>query len=261
MTDKDPRCTVLDGRSAVVTGAGSGMGEAIAKAYAAEGARVVAADINMDNVERVCNEIKQAGGIAIPFLCDVSKNEQTDALIDRCIEEFGSIDILVNNAGIMDNFSPIEELTDAMWDRVMNVNTASVIYTTRKVIPIFREQKRGAIINIASVGGLFGARAGVAYTASKHAVVGITKNTAFMYAREGIRCNAIAPGAIETNIGESIGKHVSEHGTSMTSMGNVMIPKFGKPEQVARVAVFLAMDDSNYINGVVLPVDGGWTAF
>lgn len=257
----DLTCARLSGKTAIVTGAGSGMGKAIATMYAKEGANVLLADINEERVEQARAEIEELGGSAVAMKVNVAECSEVEAMIDKAIAEFGQLDILVNNAGIMDNFSPIDELTDEMWERVMAVNVSSIIYSTRKAIPLFRAQGSGVIINIASVGGLYGARAGVAYTASKHAVVGITKNTAVMYARNGIRCNAIAPGAIDTNIGESIGQNISQFGMAVMSATTKLIPSTGSAEQVARVAVALGEDSMDYINGVVIPVDAGWTAY
>jgi NAD(P)-dependent dehydrogenase (short-subunit alcohol dehydrogenase family) len=130
----------------------------------------------------------------------------------------------------------------------------------RKVLPIFLEKQKGVIVNIASAGGLYGARAGAAYTASKHAVVGLTKNTAYMYAPQGVRCNAIAPGGVETNIGASM-TSINELGFSRQNIGLPIMPRTGQPEEIATVALFLGSDDSSFVNGAVVTADAGWSAY
>ncbi|GJM68006.1 hypothetical protein HMSSN036_02220 [Paenibacillus macerans] len=140
------------------------------------------------------------------------------------------------------------------------VNTTSVMRATRKVLPIFLEKESGVIVNVASAGGLYGARAGAAYTASKHAVIGFTKNTGFMYAQKGIRCNAIAPGGVETNIGASM-TNINPFGASRQQLGLAINPRLGSAEEIAKVALFLASDDSSFVNGTVITADAGWTAY
>jgi NAD(P)-dependent dehydrogenase (short-subunit alcohol dehydrogenase family) len=250
----------LKDKIAVVTGAGSGMGKAIAIVYAREGARVVVSDINEASAYATLDEIKSTGGEAIAVLANVAKEEDIQNLIDIAVQTYGTLDILVNNAGIMDNFEPAGEIKDDQWERIFAVNTTSVMRATRKVLPILLEKQQGVIINIASNGGLQGARAGAAYTASKHAVVGFTKNTGFMYAQKGIRCNAIAPGSVETNIVSSMTR-ISEFGMGRTRPGMATNPRLGKPEEIAKVALFLASEDSSFVNGTVVTVDGGWTSF
>lgn len=160
----------------------------------------------------------------------------------------------------MNNFEPAGEIEDAKWERIFSINTMSVMRSTRKALPIFLEKNKGIIINIASAGGLYGARAGAAYTASKHAVVGFTKNTGFMYAKEGIRCNAIAPAGVETNISSSM-TSISEMRMGRTQPGLALNPRNGKSEEIAKVALFLASDDSSFVNGTVITADAGWTAY
>ncbi|MFU0791123.1 SDR family oxidoreductase [Virgibacillus proomii] len=249
----------LTGKVAIVTGAASGMGKAIAELYGQEGASVIVSDINLEGAEVVASSIVEKGGKAKAVKTDVAIKQDIDHLIDTTIHEYGTLDILVNNAGIMDGIEPAGEIEDEKWERIFLINTTSVMRATRKVLPIFLEKQNGVIINIASTGGLNGAQAGAAYTASKHAVVGFTKNTGYMYADEGIRCNAIAPGGVETNIGLTM-KHISEFGAGRTQKGQAVMPRMGKPEEIATVALFLATEDSTFINGTVITADGGWTA-
>ena len=246
---------------AVVTGGASGMGEAICRKFAKEGAKVVIADYNYEGALKVANEINaETLDAAAAIKTDISIEADADAMIDTAIALFGKVDILVNNAGIMDGFEPVWEVSNERWEKVFSVNVNGPMHASRKAIQYFLEQGSGNIINIASIGGLQGGRAGVAYVASKHAVIGLTKNTAFMYAKKGIRCNAIAPGAVATNIAQSMGT-VSTFGQETTGVGMAINPAFGMPDQIASVALFLASDDSSFVNGSVVTVDGGWTSY
>lgn len=250
----------LEGKVAIVTGAASGMGKAIAELYAKEGAKVIVSDINEEGAIKVATAIIEKGGIAKAIKTNVGDVQEIEAMIDLAVSEYGTLDILVNNAGIMDNFEPAGEIEDAKWERIFSINTMSVMRSTRKALPIFLEKNKGVIINIASAGGLYGARAGATYTASKHAVVGFTKNTGFMYAKEGIRCNAIAPGGVETNISSSM-TSISEMGMGRTQAGLALNPRNGKSEEIAKVALFLASDDASFVNGTMITADAGWTAY
>lgn len=249
----------LKDKVAVVTGAASGMGKAIAELYAQEGAKVIVSDLNKEGAEAVAAGIKAAGGEAIAIRTNVANLEDINAMIDAAVQQYGTLDILVNNAGIMDNMAPVGEVDDEKWDLIFDINTKGVMRAIRKAIPIFLEKGKGVIVNTASTGGFSGAHAGAAYTASKHAVIGITKNTGFMYAQKGIRCNAIAPGATITNIGSTM-KNLDEFGASRTKVTQGVIPRAGQPEEIAQVALFLASDESSFINGAVIAADGGWTA-
>ncbi len=249
----------LQEKVAVVTGAASGMGKAIAKLYAKEGAKVIVADLNIDGAEAVVKEITADNGVAKAVQANVAKQEDINQMIDTAVNEYGKLDILVNNAGIMDGFEPVGDITDERWDLIFDINTKGVMRAMRKAIPLFLEQGQGIIVNIASTGGQNGAHAGATYGASKHAVVGLTKNTGFMYAQKGIRCNAIAPGAVNTNISASM-KNINPFGMERTKVVQGVIPKAGEPEEIANAALFLASDEASFVNGTVLTVDGGWTA-
>ncbi|MDO6451492.1 MULTISPECIES: SDR family oxidoreductase [Oceanobacillus] len=249
----------LQEKVAIVTGAASGMGKAIAKLYAKEGAKVVVADLNFAGAEEVVKEIIADNGVAVAVQVNVANQEDIDHMIDTAVNEYGKLDILVNNAGIMDGFEPVADITDERWDLIFDVNTKGVMRSMRKAIPLFLKQGAGVIVNIASTGGLNGAHAGATYGASKHAVVGLTKNTGYMYAQKGIRCNAIAPGAVNTNISASM-KNINPFGMERTKTVQGVIPKVGEPEEIANAALFLATDEASFVNGTVLTVDGGWTA-
>ncbi|GBG07400.1 3-ketoacyl-ACP reductase [Paenibacillus agaridevorans] len=250
----------LQNKVAVVTGAASGMGKEIALLFAAEGAKVVVSDLNVEGAGKVVEEITAQGGTAVAVASNVAKEEDVQNLIDSAVNEYGTLDILINNAGIMDNFVPVGDLTDELWERVFAVNTTGPMRTIRKSLPIFLEKESGVIVNIASAGGLFGSRAGAAYTAAKHAVVGLTKNVGYQYSVKGIRCNAIAPGGVATNIGTSINAP-NEFGMGRAMAGMGINPRTGTPEEIAKVALFLASDDSSFVNGTVVTADAGWTAY
>lgn len=250
----------LENKIAVVTGAASGMGKAIAKLYAQEGAKVVVADYNFEGAEAVVKEITEANGQAISMSVNVADGDAVNKMIEDTVSEYGSLDILVNNAGVMDNFEPVGEIKDEDWDRIFDINTKGVMRAMRKAVNYWIDNdKTGVIVNTISTGGISGAHAGATYGASKHAVVGLTKNTAYMYAKKNIRVNGIAPGAVATNISSSI-TNPSKLGTERLQAVQGIIPKVGEPEEIAEAALFLASEDSSFINGVVLPVDGGWTS-
>ena len=249
----------LSGKSVVVTGASSGMGKAIVELFAREGANIVAVARRKERLEELAASLQDAPGKVLPCPGDVSREETMEQAIDLAVKEFGRLDVLINNAGIMDDMSPIGEIRDEKVQQVFAVNVFGPMYAMRKAVQVFLEQGDGGnIINVASVGAMRTA-AGAIYCASKAAVVSLTKNTAYMYLPNGIRCNAIAPGGINTEISTSMGV------PNMTGYGRVKhvlasAPAPGAAEQIASAALFLASDDSSYVNGDVLMVDGGWTA-
>ena len=183
-------------------------------------------------------------------------------MIQQAITQFKTLDILINNAGVMDNFAPVAECDETTWNRVMNINLNGVYYAMQSAIPHMLANGKGSIVNVASIGGLFGARAGAAYTTSKHAVIGLTKNTGYMYAKLGIRCNAIAPGAMETQIAESMDmSKITALVNERIMPGMALNPRTSNPMEVANVALFLASDDASFVNASVVTADGGWSAY
>ena len=250
----------LLGKVAVVTGASSGMGKSIALIYAKEGASVIAVARRQEKLDELVEMAKNYEGKIIAMQGDISRKEDNERMIELAIENFGRIDILVNNAGIMDEMMPVGEVEDELWQNVMNVNLNGPFYACRKAINLMIQQGGGNIINVGSIGGLNGCRAGVSYTASKYALLGLTKNIGFMYADKGIRCNIICPGGVESEIGVGT-SHPSQFGFSRIKLGLGNVPRTGLPEEIATIALFLASDDSSLINGAEIVADAGWTAF
>lgn len=238
------------GKTAIVTGAGSGIGRATAVRMAAEGAKVVAADLSAERLE----ELKAEHGEIITVTADIAAADTPAKLLEAA---GGQVDVLVNNAGIMDGFLPAAEIDDATLERVLDINVASMVRLIRAVVPGMAERKSGSIVNVSSEASLRGSISGVAYAASKHAVVGITQNTAAVYRHDGIRCNAVAPGAVKTNIEAPMNSQNAAMRLGPTMQAT--IPGMGEAEQLAAAICFLASDEASFISGVNLPVDGGWS--
>jgi NAD(P)-dependent dehydrogenase (short-subunit alcohol dehydrogenase family) len=252
----------LQDKVSIITGAASGIGKSIALHFAREGSKVLAADRNTSRLDELKKEADAEGLPLDTILADMGSEQDIENMVKTAVEKHGTLDILVNNAGIMDSFETVAEVDNETWDKVMRINVDGVYKSMRAAMHIFVPKNQGVIINIASIGGLQGARAGAAYTASKFAVVGLTKNTGYLYAKTGIRCNAIAPGAVQTNIGETIDySKMSPLANDRIMSGMVLNARFGDPGEIAKAALFLASDASSFVNGEVLVVDGGWTAY
>lgn len=251
----------LEGKIAVVTGASSGMGREISKLFAQEGATVIAVARRKERLDELAECSVDFAGCIVPYPGDISNKEVNESMIDYAVKTYGKIDILINNAGIMDEMMPIHELTDELWEKVQKVNVYGPMTACRKAVTVMMEQDQGGVIvNVASIGGLHGCRAGLAYTASKHALVGITENIGFMYAKNKIRCNALCPGSVDTEVSVNI-SHPSSFGISKATSGIAGNPRSGVAIEIARAALFLASDDSSLINGTTLVADAGWTAY
>jgi NAD(P)-dependent dehydrogenase (short-subunit alcohol dehydrogenase family) len=243
----------LEGKVALITGAASGIGRESAILFAAEGAKVVVADYAMTQGEETLEKIKNAGGTAIFVKADVSKSSDIEAMIDATVKAFGRLDILFNNAGIQGarrGFTT--DLTEEEWDKVMDVNLKSVFRAAKLAIPVMLKQGGGTIINTASAQGIGGSITGGAYCTSKAGVIMLTKVLAIEYGKSNIRVNCICPGVIETPMSSG---YVPFLKTEALAAGRP-----GQPREIAHAALFLASDESSYIHGAVIPVDGGWTA-
>lgn len=251
----------LEGKVAVVTGAASGMGLAIATLFAAEGAKIVAGDWNQQRLDAAVAAIQSSGGTIVGLQGNIADKAVAEQLVDHAVSAYGRIDILCNNAGVMDYMQGVGELEDDVWRRVLGINLDGPMFTSRRAIPHMLRQGGGSIINTASTAGISGAAAGAAYTVSKHGLVGLTRNTAWMYAKRGIRCNAICPGGTRTNIGETMAPdRLDPAGLERTGAFAALIPATLEPTDIAALALFLASDASRYINGAIIPADAGWKA-
>lgn len=240
-------------KTAIVTGAGAGIGQATVALLSREGARIIASDISQDRLSSLKNSLPDADIVAVAG--DISLEETAQAVVTAAN---GQIDILVNNAGIMDGFLPAAEVDDETWERVMAVNVTAIMRLSRQALPLMIAAKSGAIVNIASEAGLRGSVAGLAYTAAKHAVIGMTKNMSCVYAKDGIRVNAVAPGAVKTSIEAPMKSTLSAE--RLAPLMDTMVPRFAEAEELANVIAFLASDAASNVNGVILPADGGWSA-
>lgn len=252
----------LKDKVVIITGASSGIGEAVAKLFASQGAKVVAGARRLEKLQGLKDYVEEMAyqGEILPVQVDVAKDEDLKRLVDTALENYHTVDVLVNNAGILDEYKSLENVEDDLWMKLFDVNVHSIMKLSRLVIPIMKEKKSGSIINTASVGGIRGMRGGLGYVTSKHAVVGMTKNIAYTYADQGIRCNAVAPGSIATEIGKKVSN------PDMTTLNKLMdgfkiFPQLGQPEDIAKTYLYLASEDSIFTNGHILVVDGGWTAY
>ena len=251
----------LADKVAVITGAAAGMGLAIATRFAAEGASIIAGDWNAERLDAAVRTIQAGDGRIVAAHGNIAVREAAEALVDLAISTHGRVDVLCNNAGVMDYMQGVGELDDEIWRRVLGVNLDGPMFTSRRAVQQMRRQGSGSIINIASIGGLQGGAAGAAYTVSKHALIGLTRNTAWMYAQEGIRCNAICPGATATNISETMPPdRLDPFGAARAGEFAALIPATLEPRDIADLALFLASDEARFINGAVITADAGWTA-
>ena len=246
----------LEGRACLISGGAKGLGAAQARLFAREGARVAVGDVLEPDGEGLAGELGAAGADSLFVRLDVTSEGDWESAVGAVMREFGALDVLVNNAGIYHR-APVGETTLEEWERVMSVNARGVFLGTRAAIPAMRISGGGSIVNMSSVAGLVGSRTQSVYNASKGAVRLLTKSTAVQYAAEGIRANSVHPGVIETDMLRDVLRDEEERATRIAL---TPIPRFGTPEDVAHGVLFLASDESSYVTGAELVIDGGLTA-
>lgn len=245
---------LLENKVAIVTGAGSGFGRATAKLFATEGAKIVAIDYNEETAQETVAHIKENDGEAVAVKADVSKEKDVEKFIKTAVGTFGQIDILFNNAGI---YRPgdVENTTLDDWQQSLNVNVTALFLACKQAMPYLKETQ-GNIINTASAGGIIGFPNAVSYATTKGAVISFTRALAVDYAQEGVRANAISPGTGETGMTKEL---LEDEEIFEGFVAPIPMKRLGQPNDIANAALFLASEQSSYITGHALPVDGGWT--
>jgi NAD(P)-dependent dehydrogenase (short-subunit alcohol dehydrogenase family) len=250
----------LEQRIAVITGAGSGIGQAMVRLFAGEGARILAADVNENAAQETARMVTEAGGTCRAFAVDVSRPDQVRAMIDQAIAAFGRIDILCNNAGIGSTTDVVECEPDE-WDRVMTVNVKSVYLGCKYAIPHMLAQGGGVIVNTASVAGMVGLPKRASYSASKGAVIALTRQVAVEYVEQGIRVNCLCPGTVDSPwVGRLLQQADDPVAARQALVARQPLGRLGTPEEIAAAALYLVSDDAAFITGTGLVIDGGLTA-
>ncbi|MDH1180702.1 SDR family oxidoreductase [Achromobacter mucicolens] len=245
----------FSGRAALVTGAGSGIGEAIARLLASNGLSVVVSDVSADNAKRVAKLISADGGQAVANVADVARIDDVEAAVACAVDMFGGLHFAVNNAGISGDQSPVGELDPAAWSRVIDINLNGVFYGLRHQIPAILRSGGGAIVNVSSILGVVGDAGNPAYVAAKHAVTGLTRSAALAYAAKGVRINSIHPGYVRTPILDFLDEPALQKAVDLHPIG-----RLGTSDEIAHAVAFLLSEGSSFLVGTQLIADGGYTA-
>jgi NAD(P)-dependent dehydrogenase (short-subunit alcohol dehydrogenase family) len=248
----------MEGKVALVTGGGSGIGRAAALAFVRKGAKVVVVDVFEKGGNETIHIIKEAGSDAIFLKCDVSKAVEVETMVNKAVETYGRLDYAFNNAGIAGPFTPLADYPEESWNQVININLTGVWLCMKYEIRQMLKQGNGTIVNTSSVAGLVGGPRASAYAAAKHGVIGLTKTAALEYAKAGIRVNAVCPGAIRTPLLERTFAKYPEH--EKLCMEVQPLSRIAEPDEVAEAVVWLCSEAASFITGHAMPVDGGWTA-
>ncbi len=243
----------------LITGGSAGIGEAAAKSFAARGAIIAIADID-DAGEQVVAQLKKDGTQAAFFKVDVSDSQQMKKCVQDVKAQFGRIDVFLNNAGIEGEVNPLTDYDDEMFDKVMDVNVKGVFNGLKHVLPVMVAQGAGSVVNTSSVAGMRGFPGFAAYTASKHAVLGLTRVAAAEVASDGVRVNAVCPGPVDTRMMESIEEKIGQDQARASFEESIPTGRYATVEEIAEVMVFLSSDEASAVNGVAYPIDGGQTA-
>ncbi|NRG46551.1 glucose 1-dehydrogenase [Bacillus sp. CRN 9] len=246
-------------KTAIITGAGGGIGRAAALQLAKDDFNLVIVDFNEQIALETLELVKENGAEAIFVKANVTNASDVENYVQKAVDTFGSIDVFFNNAGVVQKFSMFTDIEEAEYDRVMNINTKGVFLGMKYVLKAMEEQGHGHIINTASTAGIRSEHSAAVYSASKHAVVGLTKGAALEYVSKGIRVNAICPGGVRTPLTDSVTKEMQTTGYVPAEVGVMRMGRFSEPDEIANVVSFLASDASSYMTGTTVVVDGGLT--
>ncbi len=250
--------TTLDGQVTLITGAGSGIGRAMAAAFVAAGARVLAVDRAAEGLAALAEAVAAPESLAV-HRADLTEPAAIGAMLAAAEARFGPVEVVCNNAGLLDRMMPLDETDDALWEQIMAVNLTAPMRLTRAALPAMLARGRGVFVNTASIASVQGGRGGFSYTVSKHGLLGLTRAVATAYGAQGIRCNAVAPGSVKTSL--AAGAPPSEAGWALRQKGLATRPPQAEPEDIAPVAVFLASSEARYLNGALIVADAGWTVY